>query len=171
MEQKISLRPLEPEDLELLYTIENDMTQWHTTNTTTPYSHYDLKDYILNQQHDIYTDRQIRLVITLHTTQGTQAIGLADIYNYDPHNDKAEIGIVIKQQYQGNKYATQALTQLVTYARDVIHLHQLYAIVQNDNKISLNMLNAAGFNIKTTLQQWLRQGKKYQDAILMQIIL
>ena len=30
------LRPLEPEDLELLYTIENDERLWNTSNTDDP---------------------------------------------------------------------------------------------------------------------------------------
>jgi len=37
---KITLRPLEPEDIELLYAWENDMELWEMSNTKTPFSRY-----------------------------------------------------------------------------------------------------------------------------------
>ena len=40
------LRPLEPEDLELLYSIENNEDLWNCSNADGPFSHYVLKKYI-----------------------------------------------------------------------------------------------------------------------------
>ena len=38
--EKITLRSPEPEDLELMYTMENDTTLWSVGNATLPYSRY-----------------------------------------------------------------------------------------------------------------------------------
>ena len=48
--QAIYLRDLEPEDLELLYTIENAPELWNITNNDGPYSRFALKQYIASQQ-------------------------------------------------------------------------------------------------------------------------
>jgi diamine N-acetyltransferase len=43
--KKISLRALEPEDLEFLYALENNETDWEVSNTQAPFSKYLLKQY------------------------------------------------------------------------------------------------------------------------------
>ena len=49
----MTLRALEPQDLDLLYTIENQQEMWDVCDTNVPYSRFDLDQYLLNQQHDI----------------------------------------------------------------------------------------------------------------------
>ena len=44
----VKLRALEPEDLEILYTIENNQSEWNVGATNVPYSRYVLRDYIAN---------------------------------------------------------------------------------------------------------------------------
>ena len=56
------LRAMEPEDLDVLYSIENDIELWSAGYTTVPYSRYILHDYIANATCDIYADRQVRLM-------------------------------------------------------------------------------------------------------------
>lgn len=62
-DENILLRALEPEDLEYLYKWENDMDLWDVSDTLTPFSHYTLKKYIENSHEDIYTSKQLRLMI------------------------------------------------------------------------------------------------------------
>ena len=60
---KVTLRAMEPEDLDLLYRIENDRQLWDVGSTNVPYSRYVLHDYIANSSGDVYTDRQVRLIV------------------------------------------------------------------------------------------------------------
>jgi len=46
--EKIRLRALEPEDLELLYEWENNDANWMISNTVSPFSKYTLKRYLEN---------------------------------------------------------------------------------------------------------------------------
>ena len=59
----ISLRALEPEDLDLLYRIENDDALWGVGITNVPYSRFLLHEFLSSSTGDIYTDKQVRLVI------------------------------------------------------------------------------------------------------------
>ena len=59
----VRLRAMEPEDLELLYQIENEPELWQVGCTNVPYSRYLLRDFITRSTGDIYTDKQVRLCL------------------------------------------------------------------------------------------------------------
>ena len=61
--RSVRLRAMEPEDLDLLYRIENDQELWCLGSTNVPYSRYTLHDYVANSTGDIYSDKQVRLII------------------------------------------------------------------------------------------------------------
>ncbi len=65
----VKLRALEPEDLELLYSWENDSLVWEYSNTLTPYSKYILKTYLENADKDIFEIKQVRFIIELVETK------------------------------------------------------------------------------------------------------
>ena len=65
---KVVLRALEPEDVELLYGWENDSDLWQVSNTLAPFSKYVLTQFIESQMQDIYQTRQMRLVIESNPT-------------------------------------------------------------------------------------------------------
>ena len=64
---KISLRALEPSDIEVLLKIENDDRYWKYANRTEPYSRNLLQKYIEQQKQDIFEVRQKRFAISLET--------------------------------------------------------------------------------------------------------
>ena len=64
----IHLRAIEPEDLDFLYRIENDVKLWNVGITNVPYSRYALHDYVANASGDIYTDHQVRLTAVMPST-------------------------------------------------------------------------------------------------------
>lgn len=52
-----------PEDLEVMFRFENATDVWEMSNTTGPYSRFQLKQYIEQTQNDLFADRQLRLMI------------------------------------------------------------------------------------------------------------
>ena len=50
---RVSLRAMEPEDLEVLYTLENDTTLWDISSVNVPYSRYVLQQFIAKGNHAI----------------------------------------------------------------------------------------------------------------------
>ena len=77
----------------------------------------------------------------------------------------------VNVEFRNRGFAKAALLKVIKYSHRVIHLAQIYAIIRNDNKISINLFNSLGFSIKTQLDGWLFDGEKYNDAILMQFFL
>lgn len=168
MQNNLRLRALEPEDLDLLYQIENDSELWDVSTTNVPYSRYHLNDYILSASGDIYTDKQVRLVIEDHSHK---PVGLADLFDFSPKHRRAELGLVISRSLRGQGYGQAALIQLIDYARRILHLHMIYAFIPADNQSSLALFQGLGFLPSAVLSQWLYDGKDYHDAVLIQLIL
>ncbi len=164
----INLRALEPEDLEILYKWENDSSIWSSGNTISPYSRYILKEYISQSHLSVYEQKQLRLMIELINTQ--KSIGMVDLYDFDPHNRKAGVGILLDPQYQGNGKATEALTLLMNYAFSFLKLHQLYAYIAVSNEPSKALFQRCGFSVSGTLSDWISTEEGYSDVLIMQYL-
>lgn len=167
--EHIYLRALEPEDLEFIYTIENDESIWEVSHTQTPYSRFLIRQYLENAHQDIYEAKQLRLAVCLKDT--FEAIGLIDLFDFDPQHARAGIGILIHQSTHRNKgIGAEALQLLVTYAFEHLQLHQLYANIADDNQPSLQLFTKFGFQKIGVKKQWNKVGNKYKDELLFQII-
>lgn len=166
--QLISLRAVEPNDLELLYQWENNPSVWHLSNTLAPFSKHILKEYIENAKHDIYVTKQLRLMIN---TPKYGPIGCIDLFDFDPTNQRAGIGILIAdEQHRGKGYASEALEILCNYCFSILHLHQLYCNINADNIKSIHLFTKIGFVQSGKKQQWNRVQGGYVDELFFQLI-
>ncbi len=162
----LTLRALEPEDLDLLYRVENDRSLWPAGTTNEPYSYFALRQYLERCTSDIYADRQLRLVI-----EDAQPVGFIDLLSFSPEDRRAEVGVVILDTFRHQGYCRRALLQLEQYASEILHLHQLYAYIAASNTHCQSAFCHAGYKPTATLQQWLCRGKEYEDVVVMQKIL
>ena len=161
--KQIKLRAIEPEDLDLLYRIENDVELWNVGTSNVPYSRYLLHDYVANAKNDIYTDRQVRMMV--ENSDG-KIVGVVDLVSFDPANCRAEVGLIILNSYRRQGYGTAVLAQISDYALRILHLHQLYAYVGVDNKPSFQLFKKSGFLVAAEIKDWLFDGVKYHDSVL-----
>ena len=170
MVNKIKLRAMEPEDLDILYLIENDKGLWNVGATNVPYSRYTLHEYMANAKDDIYADRQVRLMVENEAEEvvGIVDVGIVDVVNFDPQHQRAELGIVIMNDHRRKGYATAAVEEILRYALRILHLHQLYVIVDKENTIALQLFRKTEFQESALLAQWLYDGRDYRDALLLQ---
>ena len=165
----VNLRALEPDDLEFLYALENDPSIWGVSDTLAPVSRQALREYLAHAAADFHAVRQLRLVIT--TEIGSAAVGVVDLFDYDPLHQRAGVGITILAGARRHGYARQALALLLSHARQVLRLHQLYATVGAGNRPSMRLFRAAGFRRVGTRRAWLRTAQGWQDAVEWQCLL
>lgn len=166
--ETVTLRALEPTDLETLYRWENDTALWAVSDTIAPYSREALWHYLQNYTGDIYAGRQLRLMVTL-TEDGTAA-GTVDFLNFDPLNNRAELGLFIATEFRGKGLGRQALDLLTSYARQHIGLRQLYVYIAIDNEVCLKLFEDYGYRRVGTLQSWVKRGNTYRDVALLQMV-
>jgi diamine N-acetyltransferase len=167
--QNIYLRALEPDDLEFVYAIENDESIWHVSNTQTPYSKFLIHQYLENAHQDIYEAKQLRLAICNNST--SEAIGLIDLFEFDPKNNRAGVGVVIQNSTDRTKgIGSEALSLIIEYAFAQLQLHQLFANIGTENEISIALFSKFGFQKTGVKKQWNKINGVYEDEILYQLI-
>ncbi len=160
------LRALEPEDLDFLYALENDPTIWELSNTLKPYSRAVLKEYLKNAHRDIYEVKQLRLCIC---SKDGARLGLIDLFDFDPKNSRAGVGLIILNPEERNKgVGSEALQLMVTYAFTVLDLHQLYANILEDNLPSIHLFEKLGFEQVGVKRDWIKWGGVYKNECLFQ---
>ena len=160
------LRAPEPEDLDVLFNMENDTSLWMVSGNAVPYSRYQIKKYIVQSQHDFYTDRQIRFMIVREAD--SVVMGSVDLTDIDPYNGRAEIGIALLSEYRGQGIASAALRIVSEYAKKVLRLRQLFCHVPFDNKQSIKLFSSNGFSKSGRLKDWLVKDDAYTDVLILQ---
>lgn len=166
--ESIFLRALEPEDLDFLFEVENKEEFWEVSATSYPFSRYILKQYLENSHKDIYEVKQLRLVIC--TTAGDTA-GFIDIFDFDPKNRRAALGIIIFHEKNRKKgYGTEALELICKYCFTHLGLHQVYAHVGEDNTTSKILFEKAGFRLIANKKDWNLVNGEYKAELTYQLI-
>lgn len=166
--RNIELRALEPGDVDLLYEWENDGELWHLSNTTAPFSKFTLEQYVLSAGQDVYSSKQLRLMIDLYSGKERRTIGSIDLFDFDPAHRRAGIGIMIVKEERKKGFASEALGILTEYCFEVLHLHQLYCNITEDNDASLALFRKAGFVVVGTKKDWLHIRDSWVDEVLLQ---
>ena len=166
----ISLRKIEPQDLPFLYQWENDALSWADSDTHNPLSQKDLRDYIESSTGDIYKDGQLRLIIEtnaesnnstvnqFHTSTVPQTLGCIDLFDFDPHNRKAAVGMYIAKDARGKGVGKQAVKLLEEYAFGFLQLRMLYIFVAEQNIACLKLYDNLGWQRVAALPAWLNSG-------------
>lgn len=168
--KNIYLRSIEPEDLDFLYETENNPDIWELSNNQTPYSRFVLKQYIERTlSEDIYALKELRLVIC--KTEDDSKIGLIDLFDFDPKNKRAGVGILISdQKNRGLGYASEALQTLIEYSFGILQLHQLFCNILTDNKESKSLFIKHNFKEVGVKKDWIFDGEVYKDELFFQLI-
>jgi diamine N-acetyltransferase len=152
----------------VLYNWENDEDNWAVSNTQTPFSRFVLEQYIASAHVDIYSTKQLRLMMC---EPNKKAIGTIDLFDFDPNNMRAGVGILIADKSDRRKgFASEALTLLTNYCFEILNLHQIYCNITTDNETSILLFQKHGFQITGIKKQWLRSGSTYKDELLLQLI-
>jgi acetyltransferase, GNAT family len=168
IETMVRLRALDNNDLDLLCTLENDPALWPCSATSAPYSRYALQEFIIRAATaDIFALRQLRLVVEV-VTPTPEAVGLVDIFDFDPAHRRAEVGIALLPEHRQKGYAHDALLDLCRFAHDMLSLHQLYAYVPEDNVPSHRLFAGCDFTHTATLPDWFLYANAYKSALLWQ---
>ena len=145
--KEILLRSLKSEDLDFLYSIENNINYFQFSDQPKFYSKEVLKEYIKNSNALISVYNQLRFVIE----HNNHAVGLIDLFDYDVKTKSAGVGIIIKEEFQNLNYGSESLGLLISFAWDELDLLYLYANIKSNNIRSIKLFEKFGFIKKDEL--------------------
>ena len=146
-----SLRGLELEDLDFLFSIENDTRFWKYANRTNPYTKAFLTEYILQSHLSIQQIQQLRLALADATNK---ALGFVDLFEVDMQHSRGAVGIMIHPDHHQQGLGTLGLQMLLDYCHAHLSLHQLYCDIDAANDVSLQLFEKAGFEHIGTKKDW-----------------
>ena len=165
--KNIFLRALELEDINYLFSIENNEKYWSISDSQIPFSKYLLNRYLKNSHMDIYEAKQLRLVITDFKKN---TIGLIDLFDIDFKNNRAGVAIIINEKMRSKGFAKEALELIIKYSKTHLSLHQLYCNILEDNTHSVNLFKSVEFKQVGLKKDWIKFDGKYKNELLLQLI-
>ena len=166
--ENIKLRALEPEDIDILFSVENDSSLWKYSNRNEPYSKYTLNKYIEIQNQDISESRQKRFVLS---NNEKNVLGFIDLFDFEPYHRRAGIGLVILSNYRNRGLGYKGLQLLENHSKLYYNLHLLYANVASENKLSNLLFKKMKYNLVGVKKKWNYYNNSFHDECLYQKIL
>lgn len=166
----IHLRSPELEDVDFLFQLENDQSLWHLSNTLTPFSRFDLEQYIMLSDKDIFVTKQARFIITREENQTSIVVGAIDLFDFEPLHKRAGIGIIVVENERKKGIAGTAIDLIVEYAFDVLGLHQLFCNIEDTNENSLKLFESKRFEVSGIKKDWNLRNSKWVDELLLQLV-
>ncbi|MDD3080521.1 MAG: GNAT family N-acetyltransferase [Paludibacter sp.] len=164
--EKIKLRAVEPEDLDLLYDWENKPELWSVGNTRQPYSRFALKQYISQVDQNIYESGQLRLMIQ-EKAEG-KTVGTVDLFDLDLYNGRIALGLFVDKVWQGKGFAKEALHLTEDYVFGFLKLHQLYCHISEKNTASRRLFEKEQYEANGILKNWIKTSEGYENIIVFQ---
>ena len=165
--EKIVLRAPEPEDVDFLYQLENDEKLWHVSQTFRPFSRFEMEQYVLMAEKDPFESHQVRFMIDL---KSSDTIGTVDLFEINPYNKRAGVGIVIVEDFREQGFAYEALKLVISYCFNQLNLHQLYCNIEVDNNVSIELFKKAGFEVSGLKKDWNLKNSVWKDEYFLQLI-
>ncbi len=141
----IQLRIPEPDDVGFILNMENNSSLWHVSNTHNPFSRFDIEQYVMLSDKDVYSAKQLRFMIDTIDNAKVETIGIVDIFDFDAHNKRTGIGISIIEEEQNKGYASISLDILIDYLFNHLYIHQVYCNIEEDNLNSIALFEKKGF--------------------------
>ena len=166
--EKCKLRALEPTDIHFLYELENQEYLWEISQTQLPFSKHLLIEYLNNAKQDIYEAKQFRYGIE---SIDNHLVGCIDLYDFDPKNRRACVGIAILKSYQQQGFAEYSLHILIEYSRKYFNLHQLIAYIPEDNIPSRSLFEKIGFVSYGIKKDWILSNGVFKNVNVYQLFL
>jgi len=169
--KNVKLRAVEPSDLDNLYVWENDLEVWKVSLTNTPYSKFTLEEYCKNINNDIFSAKQLRLMIDYYYNKIVYTIGTIDLFDFDPVNRKLGIGILIGDiSFRKKGIASETLKIIEKYCFSVLNIHQIYCFINQKNTDSINLFKKNNYCKSGIATDWLLNNGKWNNAVFFQKI-
>lgn len=164
--EKVYLRPVEEQDLELLYFGKNNPKVRETLFLFFPMSIEQVKQEIAT-----YINSRENLYFTIVEQQTDIAVGLTAFVRIDYVSRMATFFLAIYDpDYWSKGYGTEATKLMIEYGFDILNLNRIQLHVAVENEFAVRAYKKCGFLIEGTLREAMYHHDKYCDFYLMSIL-
>lgn len=104
-------------------------------------------------------------------TSQEEIVGCVELYNYDPVNRRAAVGIVVSNEYRHRGFGSAMVETLTQFCKESTSLHQIYADIAAVNEPSIHIFQKAGYQHCATMHDWVIRADKFVDTLRFQLII
>ncbi|WP_335872006.1 GNAT family N-acetyltransferase [Bacillus sp. 2205SS5-2] len=97
-------------------------------------------------------------------------IGTIGFNQYQPWNNKAEIGYDLNPEYWRKGYTEEALRAILSYGFEELDLHRIGATVFLENEPSYKLLEKLGFSREGVLRDYLYSYESFHDVFMYSLL-
>lgn len=148
---RLRLRPLELSDKALLYEWENTDEAQQSSLALNPLSSVMIESFIIRSSVDILEEGRISLLIEC---KAGEAIGYAQLLDYDSLNRRVALGLYIVPQFRRQGYASETVILLEDYAKRRLRCDMMYVTILAENEPSQKLFEHQGYARIATLPKW-----------------
>ncbi len=166
--EKITFRPEQPSDTEMLWAMFSTLSEESTSNLIPPFTRERIESWTSNINYD-----EVLPIAAVTTEKNTQRIIAAASLKFNPQEvfkHKAELGITVHDNYQNLGIGTALLNHMLDIAR-MKKLTKVHLIVNTDNAKAVRLYRKAGFEVEGKLCREICINGKYRDEYRMAIFL
>ncbi|MDR2834653.1 MAG: GNAT family N-acetyltransferase [Bacteroidales bacterium] len=167
-DELLKIRKADIHDLNFLFSLENNSSLWYVSDTYSPFSKLDIRQHLESSVYDIYTTKQLRLIIENKAIN--DYCGIVDLFEFSPLHLRAGIGIVICEKYRDMKIATNALQCVIDYCVNVLMLKQLWCYIDENNINSIKLFKKLNFEQSGFLKAWKKTPNGFMNVYVYQLI-
>ena len=164
--KKVTLRPVEYEDIEFIRSLINDpWMEERIVGWALPLSRKDQERWYENYRN---TPEQIRFIIEV---ENEGVVGFCGLKNIDYKNGCADsAGIRIKRDVQSKGIATDAYMAMFRYAFSELRLHRINTSALEENTASLHVMEKVGCKIEGISRDAVYKNGKYHNQVRLGIL-
>lgn len=166
---RLTLRPLEQKDAKEVFDYRSDANT-NKYQGWIPESVDEVKDFIKNKVATTIdvADTWFQFAI-ISKNEGT-VIGDLGIHFIDEDKSQAEIGCTINKHHHGKGYATEALTEAVSYLFNDLNKHRIHASVDPRNIGSVKLMEKLGFRKEAHFRESLYLNNEWVDDVIYALL-
>ncbi len=135
-----------------------------------PFARFDIEQYVMQADKDLYTQRQARFIIEKSEDSKTFPIGAIDLFDFEPKHRRAGVGIMLISEERAKGLAGLALDLLISYAFEHLNLHQLYCHIEENNSSSMQLFESKGFVLSGEKRDWNLRNASWIKEYFYQLI-
>lgn len=118
-------------------------------------------------ENDLYSSGRLKMAGLL---DDNTLVGIVELYNYDPINKHAAVGVVVDSTHRRKGYGGAMVNALIDFCRANLSIHHLYCDIVDTNTVSQHLFERCGFSESGRFPDWVQVDDQFHDSIRMSLI-
>lgn len=165
---RLNLRRITLDDAEDLYSMRSDKRVMKYIDRPMAENLEDAKVLIAKFEDSLLTNEGITWGIAIR--EQAELIGTIGFWRMDKPNYRAEIGYMMKPEWQGKGLMHEAVSKVIDYGFQELHLHSVEANVNPLNELSRKLLERHGFVKEAHFKENYFYNGQFLDSVIYSLV-